>query len=82
MNPNANTKEIIANCSIGNQLKRVILHKERGVSLYHIMIDKEYEGQVIYQSGWKVVPHEESWLNGKNCDEILQAVLNNENPNL
>jgi len=43
---------------------------------------KEYHGQVIKNiSGWGVYPHEKSWLKGENCDVILQAVLNAENPN-
>lgn len=78
-----NTKEIIVIGTIGNQQKQIILSKEHPFStIYHITIDKVYQGQVIKNiNGWGVFPHEESSLKGENCEVILQAVLNVENPN-
>lgn len=79
---NLNRKEIIVDGTIGNQQKQIILSKGPFTAIYHIMIDKEYHGQVIKNiSGWNAYPHEKSWLKGENCDLILQAVLNAENPN-
>jgi len=77
-----NRKEIIVNGTIGNQQKQIILSKEPFTNIYHITIDNIFQGQVIKMiNDWGVYPHEESWLKSENCDMILQAVLNAENPN-
>lgn len=75
--------EIIINGIIDNQQKQIILSKENPISnTYHITIDQEYHGMVMRNmNGWKVYPHENSWLNGENCDIILQGILNVESPN-
>jgi hypothetical protein len=81
MNPNS--KEIIVIDTIGNQQKQIVLSNEHQFSeIYHIVIDKEYQWQVLKMTGrWGVYPHKESWLKGENCDVILQAGLNAENSN-
>ena len=80
---NLNYKQIIVTGTIGNQQKQIISQKRFPTDgIYDIWIDKEYQGQVLKMTGrWGVYPHEESWLKGENCDLILQAVLNIENPN-
>jgi hypothetical protein len=68
---------------IGDQEKQIILRKnDPFTDVYDIMIDKNFEGQVLkYVGRWKVYPIQKSWLNGKDCSMILQAVLNFEESN-
>lgn len=78
------TKPIIVSATIANKQRLITMFKDFPLSTtYHVLIDKEHEAEAIRNSnGWKVFPREGSWLKGENCDEIIQAILNIENPNL
>ena len=73
-----NRKPIIVFGTIDNQQKELRLIPERFTqTIYNIMIDDVYHGQVIRMvNGWGVYPHDQSSLKGKNCDFIVDAVLN------
>jgi ribosomal protein L21E len=80
---NNSTKEIIVSLEIGNEQKQIILAKKHSFSsIYDIMIDKEYHGQVQKViSGWVVNTIDGSWLQVENYEPIVQAVINAERPN-
>ena len=76
------TKPIIVNATIANKQRLITMFKDFPFSeTYHVLIDKEHEAEAIRRrSGWEVYPREGSWLKRENCDEIVQAILNVENP--
>lgn len=80
MNPD--TKGIIVNATIDNQQRQFILFQDFPYSgTYHVLCDQEHVAEVVNLAGnWKVCPAIGRWLEGKNTDAILQAVLNVELP--
>ncbi len=80
---NNSTKEIIVSLTIGNEQKQIILTKKHSFSsIYNIIIDKEYHGQVQkISSDWVVNTIGGSWLQVENYEPIVRAVKNAEKPN-
>lgn len=67
---------------IDGKQRQVILTKHHGVARYRIDMDTEYLGEVQLQRyQWKVFPYVGSWLQGKDTDPILQAVIEAEKEN-
>jgi hypothetical protein len=73
--------ELIVMGEIDGTQKQVVLSRDKiSRTIYNITIDGEYLGQVLHTTaGWGIYPIEGSWLKGKNCDFILNAVINAEN---
>jgi hypothetical protein len=74
---------IIVHANIGNQQRKFYLYQPFPMAeLYEVLCDQEHVADVRMQQGyWKVFPALGRMLDGENCDALLQAVLNVENPN-
>ena len=73
---------IIVYYDIDGKQRKIILTKHHAVARYRIDMDTEFLGEVFQINfQWRVVPYEGSWLQGKDTEPILQAVIEAEKDN-